>query len=179
MLLGDGVSCDDALVKVLLDGNVIDFLADDLEARKIVEDALARGRLTLIQTHILRDELNQIPNAKKRARLKPIRALLGGESVPTVGFVLGFSRLGAAALADDETNETLGALMGDNPRQVADSLLITTAKANEAILVTNDRQARRRARRQGVDALSPEAWMSALAARAPDAHPCPSTAGCA
>ena len=58
--LSSGPACHDASVKALLDGIGLNFLADGQEARRIVVEAIADRRLTVIQTYILRDELDQI-----------------------------------------------------------------------------------------------------------------------
>jgi hypothetical protein len=152
------------LIKALFDGHVLDFLADDSEALRVVLDALDDGRLALVYTHVLQDELNAMPaeKAEKWARLEALRSRLAGQHVTTAFMAPGISKIGQARLASWDDMEIIQRLIVGNPKHMEDALLAMTARAENATLITCDRSFRNRAISEGIEAQSPVALIRRL-----------------
>lgn len=150
------------VVVAVLDGNVLDYLLDTPGALGVVQAAQRAGRLRLLRTHVMRDELGGMPVTKgdRWAQLREIEAALTFEDVPMAGFVLDLSRLDRAAPFDDTSEyETL---TKGNPRDAKDALLSLTAQNNGAVLVTDDGSMGRRARARAIPAMRPAELVAML-----------------
>ena len=157
--------CKAHLVRVIFDTNVYDALVDDPTLRAAVTTAITAGQLQLLTTHIQRDEIAAIADESRRAGLSTL--LLVAESVATGGFVLGTSRLGEARLMSDEDAAEFDTTMRNgaaDARGTNDALIISTARFEDAVLISQDRRCRNRAKRAGVTAKSKEWLAEALSA---------------
>lgn len=159
-----GASEQDVAVRALLDGHVLDLLADDAGALRVVTRALEEGHLELVQTYLLTDELDAMPDRAKWARLRELRARLRGDDVATAGFVLGVSRLDAAQLMGGDDVKQYDRLTGGNVKHAEDALLALTARDKHAVLVTCDKRLTNRARGLGVNVCNPADFVQQLQA---------------
>jgi len=126
----------------MLDTNAINSIG---YSELILESTIAAAkneRITLYVTHIQVDEINNIPdtNAEIRSRLQNfIRDYC--TRVPTIGFVIGVSYLGAACLSDGKDVESI---RQGNIKMIYDALIAATAKIGTDYLVTDDDTLRKR-----------------------------------
>ena len=130
----------------MLDSNVFDKLVDDRDALALVRRLVESGEVVLLSTHVQADEIARTPDLERRALLMSIPV----QHVPTFGFALDYSRLGAARLGDSELLESL---RRDNLENTEDALIGATAVFEQATLVSEDRTLAKRARAQGIDVL--------------------------
>jgi hypothetical protein len=152
------------VIAALIDGNVLDYLADNPDALTAVRAALDAGTLRLIDTHILRDELD-LMKVKQPARWAELDAVFGKlrfDSVTTAGFVLDQSRLDRADLMSDPDVDVYGELSKQNPGNARDALLALTARRDDALLVTADKDLIGQATKQNIPAVNPPAlvWLA-------------------
>lgn len=135
----------------IFDSNVYDVFADDETLRRNLVAAIESRRLLLLTTHVQRDELHAVADAQRRERLVEVLCL--ATPVATGSFVLGSSRIGEARLTSDsdaiQFDRTMRNGMSD-ARGTNDALIISTAKVEAAILVSQDRRCRARATRVSV-----------------------------
>lgn len=150
-------------LRVLFDTNAIDTLAlgdpalfDTL--RRAVED----GRLECLWTHVTSDEICRIPDEAERSRRIVLVASLA-RLVPTGAFVVGYSRVDFARLAEDP--EAVEAFRLGNLKHTEDALLAATAEVEGAVLVTADRRLRARCEARGVPVLYVEDVAAAVTER--------------
>jgi hypothetical protein len=153
---------DSAAIVAVLDGNVLDYLATAPDALAVVHAAQRDGRLRLLRTHLLGDELDgmQATEAAKLARLREVEVSLIFDDVPTAGFVLDASRLDHASLSDDTAEYE--ALTKGNARHAEDALLALTAQYTGSVLVTDDKPMTGRARARAIHVMSSAALVRAL-----------------
>jgi rRNA-processing protein FCF1 len=151
------------VILAVLDGNVLDYLADHPDDVAVVEAARDSGRVKLLATHILRDELDAIESdGEKWARLEAVRGRLGFEEVATRGFVLDVSWLDKAQLTSWPEVDEFAQLSVGNPKHAQDALLALTAKRDGAVLVTADKGLTGRARALGIEVLDPAGFVGRL-----------------
>lgn len=158
-----GLLCQGCPMLVVFDSNVYDALADDETLLQSLTVALDSGRLRLFTTHVQRDELAAVPDLQRRERLLAVLQL--AEPVATGGLVMGSSRLAearllseaGATLFDDKMRNGASDVRGTN-----DALIISTARFEEATLVSQDRRCRARARRAGVPSIDVEEFVERL-----------------
>jgi hypothetical protein len=118
---------------VVLDNDATQQLAGDSAALDVLRRAVRDGRLQLLATHVLRDEVAAWRIARKRA---PKEALLADAvDVPTGGIIFDQSKFDQMAWApDDEAFDRL--MRGDGQRHGHDALISSTALAQNAALVS-------------------------------------------
>lgn len=141
-----------AAIALVLDGNVLDHLLQEPRRLRSLLQAQSEGRVRLIGTHILCDELDRMTDHVKYASLEKVRNALQFEHVPTSGFVFNVSKFNQASWGTNPgiyDNLTVG-----NPKNAEDALLTLTARTQNATLVTQDGRCRKRANRSGVPAIS-------------------------
>jgi hypothetical protein len=117
----------------LYDRNVLSWLDQQPEEQVVVLQARDEGRLNLIYTHILEDELKPTDPEEAR-RLNTLRERLGGEFVLTPGMAFDISRFDQSTLFSDEDAATYDVLRvaeasgegSDN--NARDALLTLTAR---------------------------------------------------
>ena len=132
--------------RYLLDSNIFDKLSDDESIFELAERLVECGRVDFLSTHVQADEIERTPDRDRVRRLLSVPAA----EVSTYGFVVGYSRVGMARLSDPEPFESL---RGDNLDHTEDALIAATSEYEDATLVTEDRQLRSRAIRQGIDVI--------------------------
>ena len=121
--------------RIVIDSMIIDHIADASGLVERIQHAIANGMLTIVETHILRDQLSQTPDEPRRTLLLRVYDALPKVAVSTSGFVLDVSRLGGADLGD----ESLEGLATKGRGRMQDALLASTASGKADILVTEDR----------------------------------------
>lgn len=119
----------------MLDSNVHDLVVANRATKDAIVTAIRGGRLTLVSTHVQRDELSCAP-ATKRDALLDIYKL--AEIVPTSGAVWDVSRWDESTYVADEVNASIDALMAGNSKHAEDALIASTAAAAADVLVTNE-----------------------------------------
>jgi hypothetical protein len=132
--LGDVAPLPEA-PRVVLDSNALDVLSNDPYLYTAVREAIKAGRLALLWTHVTIHELADIADCEKRGRLLLVGASLAWV-VPTGSFIIGYSRLDAARLADDEDSIGFEEFRRGNLKETADALIGATAVFEHAMLAT-------------------------------------------
>jgi hypothetical protein len=123
--------------RIAIDSNVVDVIADTPGLLTAIQAATASGQLRIITTHVLEDELGQIPDERQRTRLLAVYAALPKEQVPTRDFVIGKSRLDGARLSDGRGyGRYIGA--GTPGKHAYDALIALTAAQDADVLVTRE-----------------------------------------
>ncbi|WP_216213058.1 PIN domain-containing protein [Amycolatopsis aidingensis] len=140
--------------RAVLDSNAIDPIADNAGAYEAVRAAIDDGRLQLLCTHVSIDELCEIPDVKRRARLILLLVALG-ELVSTGAVVNDHSKLNFCRLIDNDDVNVMAELRSGNIRHTRDALIAATARYENASLITNEHRLTRRAREQGIEVLTP------------------------
>jgi predicted nucleic acid-binding protein len=149
-------------ILALFDGNVLDWLHARPDALRTVREAIAGGRLRLVSTHVLEDELTAIADPERLAILEALEHEFAGERVPTRGFVFDISRLDQAALFSESDADLFHTLNVRNPKHAEDALLALTADREGAVLVTCDDRFTKRAQRQAITVLHPSDLLQRL-----------------
>jgi hypothetical protein len=152
------------MLRVMLDSCVFDELLKDSAARAALQTAIADGKVQVLTSHIQRDELDAIRrrDPEKADRLLEVWTSLTS-AVPTAGAVWDVSRWGEARWFGDEqaarfdnTMRTPAEGTADGrPGHTNDALIVDTARHEEAVFVTVEKdRAKKMARRVGVPILS-------------------------
>lgn len=123
-----------------LDSNVFDRIVESDESLARVQRFVAAGMIEIVVTHVQEDELAQISDETKRARI----AQVPRSCVPTSHFVLDFSRLGMARLGESPALDILRD--GNWTKYTKDGLIAATAELEGITLVTEERRLANRAR---------------------------------
>jgi predicted nucleic acid-binding protein len=123
-------------MRLMLDTNIYDAIVADTAVTQRVKEMIANGGLTIITTHIQKDQLGAIPAADKRAAVFSIPT----EKVVTSGAIWGLSKWNECTWTDPVTSTVMGQVTKGNQKHAADALIGVTAAANADVLVTNDRQ---------------------------------------
>jgi predicted nucleic acid-binding protein len=132
-----------ALMRIMLDTNIFDRLVADDATLAAVLAAITAGQLTIVSTHIQRDQLQAIPDSVKRDKVLAIPV----DEVPTTGMIWDVSKWGEGAWGDGATNHLLEKLIAGNARHAPDALIGATAAAHVTVLVTEDGQFSKRVAR--------------------------------
>jgi hypothetical protein len=135
--------------RFMLDSNVYDALIVDPVAEWRLRERVAAGVTVILSTHVQQDELARAPEPK-RSRLLSIPAVI----VSTNGIVFDESRLDSSRFTVDGRVEFFrtrgwGAMK--------DALIGATAQYEDAMLVTDDADLRKRAAARGVQ-VCPTDW---------------------
>jgi rRNA-processing protein FCF1 len=77
--------------------------------------------------------------------------------------VIGVSKLDMAAIGTDEQNRFIEGVTAGNTRHAEDALLVSTAKRDGAVLVTNERRLANRCQTEGVPASTPKEFLERVA----------------
>jgi predicted nucleic acid-binding protein len=133
-------------MRIMLDSNVHDLIANDQSVLSAIQQRIADGRLTLVSTHVQRDELSRALEPK-RAALLEIYGL--AESVSTTGAVWDVSSWDECSWGTDEANASIVELMSANPNHAEDALIAATAAGEADALVTNETRLASKIRRAG------------------------------
>jgi len=153
-------SCRLADMRAMLDTMIFDELVADPPTLDRVRSLVEDGRLTILLTHIQRDQLARISDDDKRAKVLAIPAI----QVNTRGLVFDTSRWDQADFGDDATNTAIDEIKNGGPQHAADALIAATADGHADMLVTNDRRLANRVRRSplSVRVVGYGEWVSLL-----------------
>jgi len=146
--------------RVVLDSNAVDPLVDDPESYEVLASAVSQGRVELLYTHISIDELAEVPDLERRRHLL-LTLISLGRLVPTGAFVVGYSRLNPARLAEDL--EAFEAFRSGDLQHTA--LIASTGVAEDADIVTADKRLAGRVRSCGLKSLTMPDLVALLAAK--------------
>ncbi|MFD9221036.1 type II toxin-antitoxin system VapC family toxin [Streptomyces sp. NPDC060064] len=144
--------------RAVLDSNAVDPIIDLPGAYSVVSAAVDEGRVELLITHILEEEVAATPDPERRAKLQQVLGL--GRPVPTGAFVFDVSKFDLAAWGDNEPS--VEALRSGNIGNTNDALIGITADSEQATLVTKDDRLTKRARELGLEVLTPLEFLTAL-----------------
>jgi hypothetical protein len=133
----------------VLDSNVYDQLVATPQRQRLFIDACESGLTEFLMTHIQRDELMNHPNETTRNAIFGIPFVVA----MTSGVVLGTSKFGFARFGEPGRVHAIRSPSGNHTH---DALIATTAEAEGAVLVTEERRLRNQARRQNI-----EVWTAA------------------
>lgn len=149
----------------MLDSNIYDQLLVRAELYGQVRQLLDAGALTVLTTHVQRDELVATPDLEKRRRLVGLWDDIS-TPVPTGAAVTGVSRTGESRTTHEEDVLVLEALRFRG-RDAEDALIAHAALTEQAVLVTAETKRRglvEHARRAGVPVWSLEEFADQVAA---------------
>ncbi|UPY38730.1 hypothetical protein [Sediminicoccus sp. KRV36] len=132
-------------MRAMLDSMVTDHFLASPEVRAQADALVRDRRLTLLTTHVQRDQVGQTPDEAKRAGLLAVQQRL--TPIATHGLVWDISNWDEGYWGSPEAGERTVALAGNSPKHMADALIAVTAEANSDVLVTDDARLRKRAER--------------------------------
>jgi predicted nucleic acid-binding protein len=121
---------------------IIDRIVETAGLVQRIQRAIANGPLTIVETHLLRDQLSQTPNAARRILLFRVYDALPMVAVPTSEFVLDVSRFDDAEFGDESVD--LEGLATAGCGRMQDALLASTASRKADIIVTEDGDLRKK-----------------------------------
>jgi rRNA-processing protein FCF1 len=139
------------MLRVLLDSNGVDPLVDQPGALEAIEDAKARGALDLMIAASAFEELATVKDSNKDRRVRLLLAASRARIVPDGAFVFDKSRLDQARLGDAAV---FAQLKAGNDAHIEDAVIIMAAKAEGAVLVTNEKRLPRKAQEVGVKTMT-------------------------
>ena len=140
-------------MRVLLDSNAVDPMADLPGAFEALERGVNDGALEILFTHVTVDELALVPDPDRRSHLLVLLIALG-RLVPTGVCVADYSRVNFARISTDEVHAVWDVLRSASITHTRDAMIAGTAVFERCALVTNDRRLTGRARACGVEVLS-------------------------
>ncbi|WP_315737550.1 MULTISPECIES: hypothetical protein [unclassified Bradyrhizobium] len=133
-------------MRIMLDSNVHDLVAADQVVIGAIQERIADGQLTLVSTHVQRDELSLAPEPK-RAALLEIYGLAG--KVSTTGAIWDVSEWDECSWGRNAVNASIVAHMAGNTKHAEDALIAATAADESDVLVTNETRLAARIHRAG------------------------------
>jgi predicted nucleic acid-binding protein len=126
-------------LRVMFDSNAYDAILKYGDAERIL-NLINIKSLTVITTHLQKDELLKIPPKKEnRAALLDIYHRLNGKSTHTTASLWGVSKWGQANWTDESQSNSLSGIKRNRASFSEDDLIGITAKDNCDILVTHDK----------------------------------------
>ena len=139
-----GWSVSKEQILALYDRNVLSWLDRRPDQLALVLQAVDDGRVRFLYTHILDDELRRPPR-EEMARLTALRERLGGEYVPTRGWVWNVSgKFNESKFFDDKVADLYNTLRVAEPddegriNNARDALLTLTADDEDAVMLSDD-----------------------------------------
>lgn len=132
------------MLRALLDCNAVDPIADQPGALDAVEAAIARGDLQLLITAAAFQEIAEARDVDRRVRL--LLAVHKADIVPDGAIVLDRTRIGLMRFGDESDYQHIRA---GNDSHIEDALIAMGAKAEGAVLVTNEKRLPKKA--HGID----------------------------
>lgn len=104
---------------------------------KPINEMITEKKIEVLCTHIQNDELQDIPDEKKRALVSQIIR----KQVPTVGGVYGVSKYGCGTYGDGSVNGiSIDQMRSSAKKHTKDALIATTAAKYADVLVTEDKR---------------------------------------
>jgi hypothetical protein len=141
----------------MIDTNIFDAFACDPDTFAAVIGLQKRGAIQLLSTHLQEDQLAKAPPFIR----KTVKAL-SPATISTDGAVWDVSRWDKAKWADKRTERRLPRVQGDKRPTVAhwsDTLISVTAMREADVFVTNDKVAKKAAKRiVKADGLKLQVW---------------------
>jgi len=134
--VGQNLALGRGLVETfMLDTNIFDKIIGNEELKTQIVELRKKRQIAILTTHIQIDELSATPDIMKREKLLGFANEIC-DFIPTMGVVVGVSRLGMARLSNGEEIERIR--QGDL-RRTQDALISATASSDADFLVTEDR----------------------------------------
>jgi len=136
--------------RAALDSNGVDPLVDLPGAFNLVKRAIEAGKLELLSTHVLCEEITAIKDPSRRAKMQALIDLT--RLVPTDAFVLDYSQFDQARLSGSAA--PVKALQAGNPaKNSKDALIGATGLYEQCAIITSDWVLRREATALGIEVL--------------------------
>jgi len=132
-------------MRIMIDSMIYDLIVADSAVQADIEAAMARGSLTLVSTHIQRDQLSHIPDEIKRLAVLGIPV----EQVPTSGAIWGISKWGEATWGNSRSDTMIAHVVNGGSNHHEDALIAATAEQTVDLLVTEDGRIPKRVRASG------------------------------
>ena len=118
----------------MLDTQIYDLIVSN-SLIKPINKIITEKKIEVLCTHIQNDELQDIPNEKKRALVSQIIR----KQVPTSGGVYGVSKYGCATYGDGSgSGISIDQIRSSAKKHTKDALIATTAAKYADVLVTED-----------------------------------------
>jgi rRNA-processing protein FCF1 len=134
-----------------IDSSIIDYILKTPGLIERIRQAAAGDILTLVETHILKDQLENTEEESRREQLLAVYGALPKTQVETSGLILDVSRLDMAELGGNAVSESISRLRPSKDLGgLKDALLAATASGKADVLVTNDRDLRKKAARESI-----------------------------
>jgi predicted nucleic acid-binding protein len=145
--------------RAVLDSNGVDPLVDLPGAFDLVKGAIEAGKLELLSTHVLAEEIAATRDPIRRAKLQALVDLT--RMVTTGAFIFNISRLDQARLSDNAAPvEALQA--GNLGKNSKDALIGATGLHEQCALVTSDHKLRREAKALDIEVLHADELLTEL-----------------
>jgi rRNA-processing protein FCF1 len=136
--------------RAVLDSNGVDPLVDLPGAFDLVKGAIEAGKLELLSTHVLAEEITATRDPIRRAKLQALVDLT--RMVTTGALIFDISQLDQARLSGSAA--PVQALQAGNPEKNSkDALIGATAFHEQCALITSDQKLRREAKALGIEVL--------------------------
>ncbi len=132
-------------MRVMLDSMVHDLVAADASVLALIKAKLEDGTLTLVSTHVQRDELSRIPDDEKRDAVQSIPVA----RTATRGAMWGVSAWDECTWGDEDGDKILAQVTNGNPVHAEDALIGATADVAADVLVTQEHRLRNRLQAAG------------------------------
>ena len=129
--------------RFMLDTNIYDEIVAVPGMSDRLNGLSASGDIIILQTHVQRDELENISDEQKKAGVLKIAVTW----VLTSGAVYGTSKWGQATWGAGAGEVKIEDVRSDSAGHVADALIATTAAVEADVLVTEDRRLTKRVNR--------------------------------
>jgi hypothetical protein len=128
-------------MKLMLDTNCYDQVIKIPGFLINMNSLTQAGKIEILSTHVQEDELNRIPDLKKRAAVLSIPRKL----ISTSGAIYDISKYGQARYGSGKIyNVDLGTVKRGNPNNAEDALIALTAAHEVDVFVTEDVRLRKR-----------------------------------
>jgi hypothetical protein len=128
-------------MKIMLDSNIYDKIVAMPPMVERLNQFSGEGELIILRTHIQEDELNRIPDRKKREAVAKIIT----KTIATSGFVWDKSKYDAGTWGDgSSTGVSVDDIRSSSGGHTEDALIATSAAGNADVLVTDDKRLRNR-----------------------------------
>lgn len=136
--------------RYMLDTDAIVRLSESHATSLLVAQRVNEGAIEILTTHVQVDELVRVRDHEALARRLLVLLRVRARLVSTSIFVLDVNRLDLARLGSAEANAGYGRHLGDGTargRHAEDAVIASTARAEDAALVTLNRRDRNRFKR--------------------------------
>jgi hypothetical protein len=147
--------------RVVIDNCSANWLVKEPGACGAVRGAIDAGKLDILYVPVTVQEAEANPDRQERdAVLGALRDL--GRPVLAAGHIVGTSRFGEGRLCSEAQAAAIRAMQVKSNRHNRDALVAITAQYEGCAVLTEDVPLRRRARRQGIEALNCEELLTEI-----------------